>query len=43
MDAIFAKWLGEDFVDEYNAQVEALLAEQAELAEQDEESDAQAE
>ena len=30
MDAIFAKWMGEDFDDEYNAQVEALLAEEAE-------------
>ncbi len=28
MDEIFAKWLGEDFVEEYNAQVESLLAEQ---------------
>lgn len=28
MDEIFAKWLGEDFVEAYNAEVEALLAEQ---------------
>lgn len=29
MDKIFAKWLGEDFVAEYNAQIEALLADEA--------------
>lgn len=28
MDAIFAKWLGEDFVEAYNAEVKQLLAEQ---------------
>ena len=44
MDAIFAKWLGEDFVDEYNAQVEALLAEEAEAEEAEAEAnDGQAE